>query len=313
MLLNILLSLIVPERSSFAERPSLQLSDNAHTLPQEMIDYVIDFLHDDKHSLALCGLASRLCVTSCRHHLYNTLGCRSCDAEESGDWPSFAYISLFFKTHKHLQIYVRDIRIVSKTNDRICLCVVSSILSTLPSLHAFTIDNVSLTSCQCCIQPTPPHIHNDVLSLNFRGTYSPTSLNRIINLLRLFPAARKMSIQAVRLYAVGEGGFEAITTRELALSPINHYSGLTQLAMVAVRPGMVSSFVHIFDSWHMLGDMKDLRVMCYNWDDFHPILRIIKRSSKTLNRLILDVSAMIHHEVCIEGNGELHSTSCKSS
>lgn len=41
-------------------------------LPQEMIDYIIDFLHDDARSLASCSEVARAFVESSRFHLFGT-------------------------------------------------------------------------------------------------------------------------------------------------------------------------------------------------------------------------------------------------
>ena len=283
--------------------------------PQELIDYIIDFLHDDKHSLVSFGSASRSCATSCQYHLYNTLECRGCDDEESEEDSSFAYIALFFEMHKHLQTYVKDIRIVSNADDMICACVVSSVLSTLPSLHAFTVDNVRLVSDQCCLQPAPPHLHTGVLTLNLTGTRSSTVPDHILNLLRLFPAMQRVSIQAVRIHAVDDSPNETVITRELAFALPDRRSGLIQLALVGESAGMVAPFVHLFDTWNMLSEMQDLRVVCYDWDDLSPVIRIIEASTKTLNRLALDVSTIIYYEVTTVGNGpgELQPVSSKSA
>lgn len=42
------------------------------TLPAELIDRIIDFLHHDKRSLADCSLVSKLWVTTARYHLFSS-------------------------------------------------------------------------------------------------------------------------------------------------------------------------------------------------------------------------------------------------
>lgn len=46
-----------------------------NAFPQELIDYIVDLLHDDLESLKSCSLASHLFVSSTRVHLFNSV-CR---------------------------------------------------------------------------------------------------------------------------------------------------------------------------------------------------------------------------------------------
>ncbi|KAI0700284.1 hypothetical protein BC835DRAFT_1412089 [Cytidiella melzeri] len=45
---------------------------NSAQLPQELLDYIVDFLHDDARSLVSCSLASRSFVPGSRLHLFGT-------------------------------------------------------------------------------------------------------------------------------------------------------------------------------------------------------------------------------------------------
>ena len=42
-------------------------------LPQELLDRILDYLHDDKHSLGLCALASSALLPTARHHRFRAI------------------------------------------------------------------------------------------------------------------------------------------------------------------------------------------------------------------------------------------------
>lgn len=43
------------------------------TVPSELVDYIIDFAHDDRDTLRHCSLVSRIWVPSSRHHLFGAV------------------------------------------------------------------------------------------------------------------------------------------------------------------------------------------------------------------------------------------------
>ncbi|KAK0196200.1 hypothetical protein F5146DRAFT_1220780 [Armillaria mellea] len=48
-------------------------NDSRPSLPQELIDYTLDFLHDDVHVLRMCSLASKSLLPRSRHHIYSSV------------------------------------------------------------------------------------------------------------------------------------------------------------------------------------------------------------------------------------------------
>ncbi|KAI0080069.1 hypothetical protein K474DRAFT_390078 [Panus rudis PR-1116 ss-1] len=42
-------------------------------LPQEILDYIIDYLHDDYITLRSCGIVCRACISASRHHLFHEI------------------------------------------------------------------------------------------------------------------------------------------------------------------------------------------------------------------------------------------------
>lgn len=56
-----------------------KLAENTSTLPQELIDHIIDYLHDDKDSLRCCSLAHRRCLPASSFHLFYRMRFPPCD------------------------------------------------------------------------------------------------------------------------------------------------------------------------------------------------------------------------------------------
>ncbi|KAK7688092.1 hypothetical protein QCA50_008462 [Cerrena zonata] len=86
-----------------------RLDQNACPLPPEIIDYVIDFLHEDKPDLRSCSLVARAFSASSQLHLFHSLRL---------EWNymlglGFAYIVPFFHEHLHpsLRSYIRNVHI----------------------------------------------------------------------------------------------------------------------------------------------------------------------------------------------------------
>ncbi|SJL14143.1 uncharacterized protein ARMOST_17598 [Armillaria ostoyae] len=48
-------------------------SDSSLSVPQELIDYILDFLHDDVPTLRMCSLVSRAFLPCSRYHIYSSV------------------------------------------------------------------------------------------------------------------------------------------------------------------------------------------------------------------------------------------------
>lgn len=83
------------------------MDDLRWSLPQELIDEVLDHLHDDLQSLKCCSLVSRHWRASCGHHLFHNLTLDSRNVtdflalSENHNSSSF---STFFSRIKHLRL-----------------------------------------------------------------------------------------------------------------------------------------------------------------------------------------------------------------
>lgn len=62
------------------------MSDIPCTLPPELIDIVLDHLHDDKLTLTQCALVSRIWVSASHYHLFLRTTLRFCAEIEDEKW-----------------------------------------------------------------------------------------------------------------------------------------------------------------------------------------------------------------------------------
>ncbi len=54
-------------------RTPFKKSDSSLSVPQELIDYILDFLHDDVPTLRTCSLVSRAFLPCSRYHIYSSV------------------------------------------------------------------------------------------------------------------------------------------------------------------------------------------------------------------------------------------------
>ncbi|KAK0434145.1 hypothetical protein EV421DRAFT_1841651, partial [Armillaria borealis] len=47
-------------------------SDSSLSIPQELLDYILDFLHDDVPTLRTCSLVSHAFLPCSRYHIYSS-------------------------------------------------------------------------------------------------------------------------------------------------------------------------------------------------------------------------------------------------
>ncbi|KAK7688114.1 hypothetical protein QCA50_008484 [Cerrena zonata] len=254
------------------------------TLPPEMTDYIIDFLHEDKSSLRSCSLVASTFVTSSQLHLFRTLSF-------IGRAPTgFTYIVPFFRKHPHLKSHVQDIHIVGdeqkpdgKTNG-ICICVIANILSTFPYLRVFTISYVCLRYNKCCSSlQTQPFLPIDITRLGLKAIddeLANPGCPYVITLLRLFK-----SIQSLHVVDV----WPLVDTE----TPLDWGPPLSRLTLTGRDLGVIPPFAHILTAHNMLGDLKQLKIACGDWGESDDAAAIIKASAKSIIHLTLDVASLI--------------------
>ena len=262
--------------------------------PQELIDYIVDCLYDDKPSLSSCALAARKFVPLCQRYLFGSLTCRG----EQGRNP-LADIITFFGDHSHLSPYVKEICLTSLSqSERVCLCTLRVDLSTLPCLRALTVCESSLTfNNTCCQQPDESFAHPNISSLTLKDISINGTGPSLVHLLQPFPALQHIHIQNVYMITCGHfihDDAEAIISRELPHFPMGLSSGLTRLALIATGGWLVAPFAYLLDAFGALGNLQDIRVICHDFNDLYSALRALKASAKSLKRVTFDLDTQFH-------------------
>lgn len=117
------------------------------TVPLEMVDYTIDFLHNDNVSLKSCSLVSRSCRSSAQYHLFRRLVLHRQDSR------SFEAFAAFSSTPSNLLFHVQELILHGGHGNNFDQPVDCGLLyhtvQRLPNLRRLLLHNVSL------YQPAP--------------------------------------------------------------------------------------------------------------------------------------------------------------
>lgn len=130
---------------SNSSAPRSHSSDGIVTsIPNELIDYIVDFLHGDVKALLACSLTSKSFRLSAAHHLFASLTLRAEPAGHLGkDLPSFFQIAVFVRTiHVHWRYasqHYNPMPLLSQPQ-------ILSIHSPLLNLTSITHDSISYAS-----------------------------------------------------------------------------------------------------------------------------------------------------------------------
>ncbi|KAI0699687.1 hypothetical protein BC835DRAFT_1518376 [Cytidiella melzeri] len=115
-------------------------SDISWSLPQELLDYTIDFLHDDAEALASCSLVSRQWNSSAKHHLFSFI-------HLSGREKLLAFLELI-RSPNSICAHIRGLQVngqYSKLRPVVTVDLLSTIFNSLPFLAHLTLVHVHLT------------------------------------------------------------------------------------------------------------------------------------------------------------------------
>ena len=141
-------------------------------LPQELIDYIIDFLHDDKKSLSSCALTHRTWVNTTRYHLFRRIYA-TVPVEPTPTEPGY------------VEPYVKY-QLENGKGER--------------SDNGHDIDEV--IEMLGCVRYT--HYRRYIRHLLIKGSihraFCTLSVDKIVNLLTLLPSLESLSLFSIRLY-----------------------------------------------------------------------------------------------------------------
>ncbi|KAI0078321.1 hypothetical protein K474DRAFT_938553 [Panus rudis PR-1116 ss-1] len=186
------------------------------TLPQEVIDYIIDFLHDDKASLLQCSLVHRTWLDASYHHIFKELDIVVPSAE-SEDAHKITKFAEFLQAEPRMAASVRSLELVSHDcmhpipsyqnaddggRSILDIADISVILRCLPRIQ-------SLTLCGLVImvgnRPFDSQFKKELKQLQLldvvtqkNAPLTPPHSSSIVNLLSLFSRVEELVIGVLR-------------------------------------------------------------------------------------------------------------------
>ncbi|RPD53069.1 hypothetical protein L226DRAFT_347986 [Lentinus tigrinus ALCF2SS1-7] len=104
--------------------------------PAELVDVVIDFLHDDPRTLKTCALVSRSWLISSRYHLFHTY--------TISDRLKAQNCVIFFKITPDVAPYVRRLEVKRGFDHFIEFSELVNVLHSLPSIRSLAISEISI-------------------------------------------------------------------------------------------------------------------------------------------------------------------------
>lgn len=129
------------------DTPSQSLHRSPISLPQELIDTIVDFLHNDTPTLIACSLVASNWLPSTRFHLFGTVCVRGVHEKNGLN----VFLKFFRKASPVLSFAIRHLSIASfqarhgsASSPRVSAQVIAFFLRHLPSLKSLKLHNVDL-------------------------------------------------------------------------------------------------------------------------------------------------------------------------
>lgn len=277
---------------------TLQLT-KAPRLPPEMTDYVIDYLHDSKQSLASCALVSRSFIPCSRFHLFHSLCCGP------GEKNSYVYIATYFQEHPHLQSYVRDIRLAAYPpyqrhfHPKVCRCLLIDILHKLPHLSSLTISAAKLGCtryCRALSHSRPQFAPISLTQLTLIGVNScrKTGFPAVVKFFNMFHHIDHLHLQDTGVSCRHFPQEETLQMIEQAGKQLSWALEINNMQVVARYQPLAA--LHLFTKVGAMS-LDTLTFKCNIWEDWYGLTDIIEQSASTLRDLTLDVGWLIRHIV----------------
>lgn len=182
----------------FKPRPCLYLDISPSSgMPEfipEIVDMIIDHLHDDKASLLTCSTVCRTWLPACRFHLFHTVTLND-----------ILNKSLFGNFCSHLHNYtqigpcVRELQVVGISGSPRCISLLDlgSLLAKLPNLHTLKLYSVMWNTSNNL--STECFTSQALRTLHISNTKLPSGVQAVLHIIELFPALEKFYMDYVYL------------------------------------------------------------------------------------------------------------------
>ncbi len=172
------------------------------SIPPELSDYVIDFLHDDRPSLKACSLTCRTWHPAARHHLFRTVTFSSPRSRE--DFQQLLHAA------PYIGQFARDVRL-GKWSPYVAKGEIykpeqlSMIFCALPAVERL---ELVLVEMDAVLESSLIRHFTSVTQLSLEYCRFP-AFGALVGLLRSFPALERLSLRGVSWEKVEEVAFPA--------------------------------------------------------------------------------------------------------
>jgi len=178
---------------------SAQSSD--HRLPHEVVDLIIDFLHNDRHTLATCAIVCRSWLPSSRYHLFSRVDLSLSDIEH--------FAKLFKRPKSTFPSYIQSLSLAGNASSaqQRAPYVGWTYLEGLDAVDSLYLRHIEREALQ-------PLAHSKLLSsfhhltrLDIAGIFCH-SFDDVLDIICTYPHLRELSVSAIWWQVPGSQTFK---------------------------------------------------------------------------------------------------------
>jgi len=261
-------------------------------IPLELVDFIIDYLHDDKPALATCSLVSREWRPSTRYHLFQSI-------RISGDAIFGGYDTFlrFLDETPSIRSYIRSLCLSGvwknkNASGERCLIgpyVLVSVLDRLTALHTLTLDEVvwggaSKKSAKGLWPVTWPPVPRTFGTLRLVRVESydlgsSQYTKSVFQILQAFGALQKLEVLAIE--------FDAMSWNNIARLITPSALAVESFSMANVSASQ--AFVVGLRKTQTMQSLRSLDLQCNSISDAHSFGTLIRDAGDSLKSLDLDI------------------------
>ncbi|KAI0792091.1 hypothetical protein C8Q75DRAFT_805134 [Abortiporus biennis] len=256
------------------------------TLPQELIDNVIDHLHFDKTTLRSCVLVSRQWVTSSRIHLFRELTIKSDSFSSTGSLALLEQTSTFSTYTRHLTLAGLDngLPFLYHLRPSLPAPILGAILSQMPNVKSLTLQYLSFGEQTDSVKELSPiKQKRDLISLRLEniGTDDEQAKD-LLDILDFFGTVKNVSVTDMMLNSESWKG-----------SILDGHGGNKNLHIMSLSIGeQPSSFDHVgilktFSWLPNVRSVQSLSLICGGHNETIALGRLISTTGDSLKNLDL--------------------------
>ena len=172
-------------------------ADGRRTLPQEVIDMIIDFLHDDRRTLKACAQVSRSWVRVSHYHLSRNVRIEATPSFKAG---YSAQLQSLLRWPFHVYIYeltVVPVPTRSSLYPELTEENVVAFFTSLPRLRSLSLDQTGFTRRHLSRSQPACRFSADKLSINWMYPSIPGSNSSTSDLLLLFYEIKELDLKVI--------------------------------------------------------------------------------------------------------------------